>query len=33
MKNKQEQLGMPEGLKPGPVMNCDKAYQEIRLIL
>lgn len=33
MKNEQEYLGKPEGKKPGPVMRCDKAYQEIRQIL
>ena len=33
MKNDQEHLGEPEGKKPGPVMRCDKAYQEIRQIL
>ena len=32
MKNEQEYLGKPEGKKPGPVMRCDKAYQEIRQI-
>ena len=29
MKNEQEHLGKPEGKKPGPLMRCDKAYQEI----
>ena len=33
MKNEQEYLGKPEGKKPGPVMRCDKAYQEVRQIL
>ena len=33
MKNEQEHLRKPEGKKPGRVMRCDKAFQEIRRVL